>query len=325
MRNKVFHILFYTILLIGSGSLCIAQSVSVKADKYKALIGQHLQIEITTPINSGESIVWADLSQDTLGSFEIINRGKIDTLIGQNGASDRLQQKFIVTCFTPGMQKFPKLPFQVSVAGSEQLKSFFSDELLIEISTVQVDTTEQIKEIKDIMAAPFDIDEWLPWIGLAALALLLIALGIWWYLKRKEKIAPTIAPVPAIPPYEILIASLKRIKQEELWKQGYLKKYYSEVADSLRVYIEDEWKVRALELTSDEILGMLKSNPRFDTSFDDLRLIFKKADLVKFAKHKPLDQEHIELIERAFKVADLLEQERQKMKSPANEEGGAHG
>jgi hypothetical protein len=98
------------------------------------------------------------------------------------------------------------------------------------------------------------------------------------------------------------------LDEKLLWQNNKIKEYYSELTEIVRGYIERELKVPALENTSDEILEMIKDFKTSDTietskeTIDKLKDLLREADLVKFAKSKPLaieieddrrDAEHI--------------------------------
>ena len=73
-----------------------------------------------------------------------------------------------------------------------------------------------------------------------------------------------------------------------------VKEYYSELTDIVRGYIESEIKVSALEKTTDEIIDTLTDFNNAETietskeTIKKLKALLQEADLVKFAKSKPL-------------------------------------
>ena len=74
----------------------------------------------------------------------------------------------------------------------------------------------------------------------------------------------------------------------------YKEEYYSELTEIVRGYIERELKVPALENTTDEVLAMIKDFKNADSietskeTIKKLKDLLQEADLVKFAKSKPL-------------------------------------
>lgn len=71
------------------------------------------------------------------------------------------------------------------------------------------------------------------------------------------------------------------------------KAYYTELTDIVRIYLENEFEVDAMEMTSDEIKNAIKNITVIHVS-DQKKLVetMNAADLVKFAKSKPLQHEN---------------------------------
>ncbi len=59
---------------------------------------------------------------------------------------------------------------------------------------------------------------------------------------------------PKVPPYKTAIEQLEELRHKKLWQNGHVKAYYSEMTDIVRVYIENQFDVQAVEMTTDEIL-----------------------------------------------------------------------
>ena len=53
----------------------------------------------------------------------------------------------------------------------------------------------------------------------------------------------------------MLRKQLEKLKQAQLWQNGKIKAYYSDLSDILRLYIENRYNSPALEMTTDEILS----------------------------------------------------------------------
>ncbi|MGC9375587.1 MAG: hypothetical protein ACP5DQ_11175, partial [Bacteroidales bacterium] len=78
------------------------------------------------------------------------------------------------------------------------------------------------------------------------------------------------------------------------------------------------YAIRTLERTSDEILQSLKNSPFYDEQpYLLLKDIFYLSDLVKFAKLKPLPDEHQKCYEDALRFVDktkleIIEEEQEE-------------
>jgi hypothetical protein len=122
----------------------------------------------------------------------------------------------------------------------------------------------------------------------------IIGFWIYWFVIRKRKIEEDAPTYRTLPPYEEALLKLNELDEKLLWQNNKIKEYYSELTEIVRGYIERELKVPALENTSDEILEMIndfKTSDTIETSketIDKLKDLLREADLVKFAKSKPL-------------------------------------
>ena len=87
---------------------------------------------------------------------------------------------------------------------------------------------------------------------------------------------------------------MNELDSKLLWQNNQVKEYYSELTEIVRNYIERELQVPALEKTTDEIIGMLRDFQNANTiqtskeTILKLKELLQEADLVKFAKSKPI-------------------------------------
>ena len=113
-------------------------------------------------------------------------------------------------------------------------------------------------------------------------------------MKRIRDNKPIIRKVkvePKLPPHQLAMQEIERIKSEKVWQKGQSKEYYTELTDAIRTYIKNRFGFNALEMTSSEIIDkLLQMNDK--DAISDLRSLFQTADLVKFAKHSPLMNEN---------------------------------
>jgi hypothetical protein len=68
--------------------------------------------------------------------------------------------------------------------------------------------------------------------------------------------------------------------------------YHSRLTDILREYIENRFKIQAMEQTTDEILFGFRNAAVDEESKHKLKQVLSLADLVKFAKEQPLPNEN---------------------------------
>ena len=130
---------------------------------------------------------------------------------------------------------------------------------------------------------------------------------------RKVKIEPQ------LPPHQLAMQEIERIKSEKVWQKGLSKEYYTELTDVLRVYIKGRFGFNAQEMTSTEIIDkLLEINDK--DAIRDLMELFRTADLVKFAKHTPLMNENdANLVNAIDFINDTKEKEDENAKPQPTE------
>ena len=255
--------------------------VKVQIETSNIRIGEQFNLKIS--VNETENVILPKLA---LKGLEVIDSAKIDTI------RNMIIQKYIITGFDSGAFYIPQQ--QVFVKN----QAYLTDSLLVNVATVATDTTKIKKyPIKSIKKEPYIFDDFKIYIYLLIAALIIIGFWIYYFVIRKRKIDKDEPTYKTLPPYEEAIYKLNELDEKLLWQNNKVKEYYSELTDIVRGYIERELKVPALEKTSDEIIDMLKdfhdasAITTNKTTIQKLKDLLREADLVKFAKSKPLAPE----------------------------------
>ena len=218
---------------------------------------------------------------------------KQDTLHGNNGVSQQIAYKFAV--YEEGEYTIPPQPFYIA-PGSPDGQIVYSDTFRFTITLPAVDTTADIRDIAPIEKISFveRFNEWIKeswvWVAVAAVLLVLITLGVWYYLKRKKDEPLFLRPrKPALSPRETALRALRDLHEKKLWQQNAIKEYYTLLTDILRQYLYVRHSIAALEMTSSELLNafILHFPDKKDTA-SDFRFVLTNADLAKFAKNAPM-------------------------------------
>lgn len=275
------HLLYIGLFL---STFAVAQEPLVKAevDTTNIRIGEQFEYKIS--VNETQNVIIPKLEK--LTGLEVVDTLKIDTI------NNKLIQKYILTGFDSGAFYIPRQ--QIFIRN----QAYLTDSLLINIATVPIDTTKIKKfPIKGIKGEPYQFDDFkhYVWWGLAALIVIAFIVYYFIFKKKKEVIEETI--IPALPPYEEALEKLKTLDSKLLWQNNKVKQYYSELTDIVRGYIERELNIPALENTTDELISTLTDFKEIDSIEVDkeiiqkLKKLLQEADLVKFAKSKPLAHE----------------------------------
>lgn len=293
--------LYLLLLLLSNIVFAQQKQVLTSIDTTKNKIGAEFKLTLKTDVDTLSKVVFPNARN--FGALEVIQSYPIDTI--RKNDRYELVKKYGLTQFDSGKYTIPSVRILINN------KAFLSDSIKVEVADVQVDTLKQkMYDIKDIVAVDNPIGDWWKYI----LGLLLLAgLGVlaYWYFKKqqKEKIQEEIYKTPI----EKATSLLNNLEKKELWQRGEVKEYYSELTDIVRNYIEEAIEIPAMESTTSELIEGLKVASRkkkmklSQETIENLFVVLKQADLVKFAKSKPLDFEITEdrkKIERAIVTLD---------------------
>lgn len=259
--------------------------VSVKTDTNAILIGEQVRLDLRYELPSNKKPLFPAFTDTINSQLEIVGRTKIDTLVDKNTGTQVLSQQLMVTSFDTGYLIIPPIPFGMMENGDTTYQVFQSEPLLLNVFTVEVDTTKEIKPIVRPIAEPYTLSEFLPWIMLSfALAVLIFA--VFYFIKRRKKNKPLFAKKekPQLPAHEQALLDLENLRLKKLWQNDRLKEYHSELTDIIRVYLERRFGIAAMEMVSFEILEELKKTTANDQIIAKLKATFELADMIKFAK-----------------------------------------
>jgi hypothetical protein len=286
MKGKMKKIIVGLFFVFGL--MVQAQKINTSVDSVKVKIGAQINLTLKTKIDTLSNLVFPELLN--LGALEVIENQKTDTIL--DGKYYILTKKYGLTQFDTGRFVVPPVKLLLNN------KPIFSDSLEVRFAPVVVDTLKQkMFDIKDIEAASTDWDFWKNLlIGFLVLGILaLIGYFIWKYFQKKK--ANKVVEIVYKTPLEKATAHLQNLEKRSLIERGEIKEYYSELADIARTYIEEAIKIPAMESTTKELIDALKKESRNlklklnQESIKNLENVLKQADLVKFAKSKPLDFE----------------------------------
>jgi hypothetical protein len=280
------HIKILTILLLVSFQSWAQQAVvSVKSDTNAILIGEQVKLGLHMDIPQGKTPLFPVFHDTLTSALEIIGKTPIDTLVNTETGMKSLRQTLIITSFDTGYFVIPPIPFGIMKPGDTTYQVLQSDPLLLNVFSVEVDTTKEIKPIIRPMAEPYTLLEFLPIISLV-FAVAIIIFAIFYFIRRKKKNKPFFAKKekPLLPPHEEALLHLDELKRKKLWQNDRLKEYHTELTDIVRRYMERRFGIQAMEMVSADIMDELKKERVNDNAFSKIRASFELADLVKFAK-----------------------------------------
>ena len=277
--------LYLLLLLLSTAVFAQQKQVVTSIDTTKNKIGAEFKLSIKTTVDTSARVIFPKLKN--VGALEVIQSYPIDT-VKMDGRYE-LIKKYGLTQFDSGRYVVPSIKIFINS------KPFLTDSLLVEVANVQVDTLKQkMFDIKDIAPADNSIGDWWKYVLIVAL-ILGIGVFIYWFIKKRQekKLHQEIYKTPI----EKATSLLDTLEKKELWQKGEVKAYYSELTDIARNYIEEAIEIPAMESTTSELIQGLRTasvKKKMTLSqeiIENLERVLKQADLVKFAKSKPLDFE----------------------------------
>lgn len=314
------YVVFFVVsfILLGSSKMR-AQSVIVDAtiDSLQILIGEQAKIKLQVTLDANKRAIFPLYPDTLVRGVEVLDVAKCDTQLLNNGQRAVLTQEYTVTSFDSALYYLP--PMEVLVDD----KAYYSKALALKVYSMPVDTLhpEQFFGPKTVMKASFAWEDWYVAIAVGILFLPFL-FALIYLIKRVRDNKPIIRKIkvePKLPPHQLAMQEIERIKSEKIWQKGNPKEYYTELTDTLRAYIKERFGFNAMEMTSAEIIDkLLETNDQ--SALADLRVLFQTADLVKFAKHNPLMNENdANLINAIDFINETKEQENANVKPQPTE------
>ncbi|MFV0247772.1 MAG: hypothetical protein ACK5H1_02255 [Tenacibaculum sp.] len=289
MNRKLLHLLFSMLFVVG-----YSQSPMVKAslDTSHIRIGEQFKYKIT--VNTKNSVIIPKL--DSLKGLELIDILKTDTL------NNKLIKEYVLTGFDSGAYYIPRQQIYI------KNQAYLTDSLLVNVSTVAIDTTKVKKfPIKGIKGEPYVFEDFKTYLYWAILLFITVATVLYFALKRTDQSSENIV-LYQLSPYQEAIQNLIKLDKKLLWQNNKIKAFYSELSHIIKNYIEREFTIPALEQTTNELVSNLDSLIKSGNLNTDKETVSKldqlliQSDLVKFAKSKPLAHE----IESDRKITEYI-------------------
>ena len=272
-------------LFMGPLALYSQNSSNVKAeiDTAQIKIGEQIQYKITVETDSLNLVHFPE--DQTFSPLEMVEALKVDTTKKKDRIT--LQRIYALTQFDSGTYVIP----QQRIAINEE--PFLTDSFKIMVADVAVDTTKQkLYDIKPLVKVERSYAQIWKWLIGILIGLSIVGALIYWFFFRPKPLTEE-EKVALLPPYDRALLQLKELENSRYLIQDEYKKYYSELTNIVRSYLEEEVHVSALESTTDQLmerLELLKDAGELkleDETLNQFKKVLQTADLVKFAKSKP--------------------------------------
>ncbi|MBU1636414.1 hypothetical protein KKC97_01975 [bacterium] len=230
-------------------------------------------------------------------------------LLEIDSSSFALKQNLIFkyAIFDTGKYDSPELEFVLGQgADAETLRTEVHQ---AEIRSTLADTISTIQANKGNWEPAFslwdEVVEKARWV-VPVLVLIGLAVGLWWWIKRRRALKDGTYAEPEIilPAHEIAVTQLIALRDKKYPERGMLKEFFSEFSEIIRRYIENRYGFPALEMTTYELEYKFDA-PDFPALLQQRLLpALRESDLVKFAKYIPDPATCKQQLELGFEVVD---------------------
>ena len=280
---------------------CHSQDVIVdgKIATDTILTGHPFDYSLDIRMPKGYIINWNELKDTLNKSVEVISRSEIKEQPIDNSSDILLTQHLTLASFDTGYVEIPSIGIKYYKSAKDtSVYTSYTDYMYVYVKPAAIDTTMAYRPIKTPIKQNITFEETAPFVGggiiLAGLVLLII-----YIIRRSRKKTNTEEEEvkPQIPAIVTAREKMAQLKESNLWQSGKYKDYYTDLTGIAREYLEGQFNIDAIEMTSDEILDEVRKIQLDNLIFSKLQNTLITSDLVKFAKAIPSPAEN----ENAFK------------------------
>ena len=265
-----------------------SQTVTASIESDSVLIGKELTYTIEVKSEKAENIIFPDST--SFIPFELISETQVDTI--KQEEEFRFSKKYGIISFDEGDFIIPKIKIKIGD------KLYSTDSKKVTVNLVEVDTTKQgLYDIKpsfdkfsslEILKLRFQNNY-----PVIIFTVILIFVALYFRDKIVRFFNPLLNIKPALSSIELIQKRISHLEEMNIDSNIDIKLFYSELTYALRSFFEKEVYDKALESTTTELISKLnnlreiKSLLITKNSIMRIEDIFKRADLVKFAKFFP--------------------------------------
>lgn len=289
MKKLCFILLFCMMSFLGIQ--CDAQVTFLRGrtDVDTIVVGQPFDYQLSLTIPKDYFVEWKQFGDTLSKSIDVINIEDVKTTAINNSDNVIMTQNLTLTSFDTGYVYVPEIAITYSKSLQDSIRyTLRTDEKELYVTTVAVDTTEAFRPIKGVMRQGLTAKEVFPWIAIVIIIAGVVYLII--YLKKHKKTKDVVVEEkkkPTIPAIITARAKLAEMKDNEVWNTPQTKDYYTDLTDIAREYLEGQFEIDAIEMTTDEIMEAVNRLDLNNLTKSKLQNTLTTADLVKFAKANP--------------------------------------
>ena len=303
-------------LAAGQPALAQEARIAMTVDTTLIHVGDPVTVRLSVDHPEGWTVEWPDSFE--VAPFEVLHAGLGTPVAAADGDGFHSTATLVVTSFELGELELPAIAIPVT-ASDGTTRTLITDPFRIGVESVGLDESGDLRDIKGPLSLSRSWWTVLLWVVLA----LALAGGVAYYLHRRRRAAPESRPaVPRAPPrpfHELALEALRALEKSSLLERGQVKEYHVRISEIIRRYIEGQFEVPALELTTGEVADGMRRAVLGAPITEAFQGFLERCDLVKFAKLRPGVEDSRELMGRATELVRMTSGTGRAVRAPRPE------
>ena len=260
---------------------------SLNTDTKEMRIGEHAKFILELNVDSGYNVE-LQVPDKLTADIEVLEKREYRS--SDEHGRQTYRSECIITSFVDSMQVIPPVLAKVND------DVYYTNPANLVVTTVPIDTTnlKNIKGIRPVWDVEFSWEDYRDTVHLSFLLIVFAALLVWIIVRfiNNKPVIRIVKIKPREPSHFTALHKIDEIKGDDtLVGDGSAKDYYTRLTDTLREYMHNRYKFNAAEMTTDEIIeNLLRFNDK--EAINEVKEILQVADLVKFAKMVPSQNEN---------------------------------
>ena len=298
----VKYLILSILIIVLSFDSSNSQTISARAfsDKSEYQVGDYINYTIEISHNYDLRVLKPALGE-LAKDIDVIKTD--DPIVEETQGVKKIIYRFILSKYDSADVTIPPIPILYQMGKDTTSLTVETNSVQFLVRTLPVNTQLEIKDVKPPIVIPMALLTILL-IMLAILLLILLALYLYRRNQKKKRKRVERKRVYVIPPHVKALTELHALEDKKLWQQGFIKEYHSGITEIIRRYFEDRFKILALESSTTEIMDQLTRVVLPENIYRTVSDFLNNADLVKFAKYKPLPSVNEEMMKQAVDIVE---------------------
>jgi hypothetical protein len=297
VRAINFFILFLLVDTFQPFSFLQAQNINASVDRNSILIGEQIKLIVTADnvdVKKHPIVQWPQIP-DSFNHFEVIERGKIDT-VNKNGVN-HYEQTYILTSLDEGFWDIPAFNVLFSKRSSRNPVRLPTPSIQIKVFPADISRLKNYHDVKDIVQTPKKSESAISQTNsvIALIAVIVLIIVVWVALKRRRTKSKTSAKKEMLNSIDWILEQLTLLEKKQIPDKDAVKEYYQQLYQLCRQYFSIEFDINVLYCTTEEWVGILEGLELDKKNKAPFYELVKKADSVRFADRDIAEKQNEEI------------------------------